>query len=402
MSRIIAFPYFASLGIFLSLVSPATADGPFFMGLGQIEGYDGWGSFAQAISGDGHVVVGSSQEGSDLAMAFRWTLEEGMVPLGFLPGGDSSFAKGVSGDGSVIVGLSKSYNTVEDGEWEAFKWTAETGMVGLGDLPGSYFRSRAYDVTADGETVVGHGTRSEVVAVRHAVRWAGNGPPEDLGGMPGVIPELAKSNATAVSHEGSVIAGWAWNQDFEQEAVIWTEDEGIVGLGDLDEEAVRSSIAWDVAVNTEIRVVGRSYISGSDYEAFLWTQNSGMVGLGDLPGGNHSSTAYGISGDGNVIVGHSSGDPGGAFIWDEQHGIQHLKELLEAQFGFDLSEWSSLSVAYGVSDDGLTIVGSGTRAGVTEAWMAHVPEPASFSLVLIGVWFAFGGRQGGSRPPVHE
>jgi probable HAF family extracellular repeat protein len=400
MSRIMSLPYSASLGIFLSVTSPAIADAPFFMGLGHIEGYE-WASYAYGISGDGQVVVGTSATETEGSVAFRWTVEDGLVPLGWLPGGDKNSARGVSADGSVIVGFGKSYNTTEDDEFEAFKWTAATGMVGLGDLPGGEFDSRAYDVTADGQTVVGYGTTSYVVNLQHATRWEEGSPPEDLGGMPGVDIEVSLSGATAVSSDGSAIVGWAWNEDYDQEAFVRTEDDGMMGLGTIGGQG-RSSIAWDVAVDTEIRVVGRSYISGSDYEAFLWTQNTGMVGLGDLPGGNHSSTAYGISGDGNVIVGHSSGDPGGAFIWDEQHGIQHLKELVEAQFGFDLSEWSSLSVARGVSDDGLTIVGPGSRGGVTEAWVAHLPEPASFFLVLIGAWLAFGGRQGGTRPPVRE
>jgi probable HAF family extracellular repeat protein len=304
-----------------------------------------------------------------------------MVPLGLLPGGDSASAQGVSGDGSVIVGLGKSYNTPEYDEFEAFKWTADTGMVGLGDLPGGSFDSVARDVTADGATIVGNGTTVYVNDIDRAVRWAESGAIEDLGALPGVHPSVAHSYGNAVSPDGSVIAGWARNAEGDQEACIWTGGEGPIGLGDL---AGRGSLAWDVAVATETVVVGRSYLPGGAQEAFRWTETGGMVGLGDLPGGLHSSVAHAISADGSTIVGFSSGDPGGAFIWDEEHGMRDLKVLLEDEFGFDLSEWSRLTTAHGISDDGQTIVGGGSRGSVTEAWVAHIPEPATGLLLLMG------------------
>jgi probable HAF family extracellular repeat protein len=394
MFRIMSLPYSASLGIFLSVACPAIADGPFFMGLGQIEGYDGWGSFAQAVSGDGHVVIGSSQEGSDLAMAFRWTLEEGMVPLGFLPGGDSSFAKGVSGDGSVIVGSSKSYNTVEDGEWEAFKWTADTGMVGLGDLPGSKFESRAYDVTADGVTVVGSGVLDAVVSLRHPTRWIGDSPPEDLGGLPGVYWPESNGAALAVSADGSAIVGKS-RGEHAGEAFLLTDEEGMISLGVLPGGSLYyGSIAWDVAVDTEITVVGMSYLQGYGHEAFRWTEATGMVGLGTLHGPTTGSTAHAVTPDGSVVVGGSGDD---AFIWHSDHGMRDLGGVLTDEYGLDLTGWSALGTAYGISDDGLTVVGGGVHNGLGEAWIAHIPEPTTLTLFLVAICFAAGRR--GALPP---
>jgi probable HAF family extracellular repeat protein len=60
-----------------------------------------------------------------------------------------SAAEAVSSDGSVVVGSSNNPN-----EREAFRWTVETGMVGLGDLPTGEFRSEASGVSADGRIVV--------------------------------------------------------------------------------------------------------------------------------------------------------------------------------------------------------------------------------------------------------
>ena len=38
-------------------------------------------------------------------------------------------------------------------------------------------------------------------------------------------------------------------------------------------------------------VVGSSSSVNGDSEAFLWSQANGMIGLGDLPGGNFASSA---------------------------------------------------------------------------------------------------------------
>ena len=43
--------------------------------------------------------------------------------------------------------------------------------------------------------------------------------------------------------------------------------------------------------------------SASGREAFRWTSDGGMVGLGDLPGGEFTSYATGVSGDGIAVLG---------------------------------------------------------------------------------------------------
>lgn len=78
----------------------ASADPPFFMGLGRLPADSR--SSAAGVSADGTVVVGTSI--GVINQAFRWTRTGGMVALGsLLPGADSQ-AFGVSADGSVVVG----------------------------------------------------------------------------------------------------------------------------------------------------------------------------------------------------------------------------------------------------------------------------------------------------------
>lgn len=143
-------------------------------------------------------------------------------------------------------------------------------------------------------------------------------------------------------------------------------------------------------------IVGYSR-STNGTEAFRWDSEGGMVGLGDLPGGGFGSIARAVSSDGSVIVGSGNGPNGDdAFRWTSSGGMESLSDLLIAQ-GEDLSYWSSLNGAYGVSADGNTIVGFGINIdGNFEGFVAKlssVPEPGSFVLLsIVGVVF-FGRRR---------
>jgi hypothetical protein len=74
---------------------------------------------------------------------------------------------------------------------------------------------------------------------------------------------------------------------------------------------------------------------------------------------------------------------GRAMIWDQLHGPRSLQEVLEDEFGLDLTGWD-LTAATSVSGDGLTIVGYGTNpSGNREAWIATIPEPGTGSLLAL-------------------
>jgi probable HAF family extracellular repeat protein len=173
----------------------------------------------------------------------------------------------------------------------------------------------------------------------------------------------------------------------------------ITGLGDLSGGSFYS-VAFGVSADGAV-VVG--YSSGaSGYEAFRWTSGGGMVGLGDLSGGSFSSLAYGVSADGSIIVGYSeSGTGNGAFLWDSVNGMRSLYNVLTVDYGLDLTGWT-LSSAWGISGNGRYVVGYGTHNGNTEAFLvdlynapAAVPEPGILSLLAVGglMIFRYGSRR---------
>lgn len=133
------------------------------------------------------------------------------------------------------------------------------------------------------------------------------------------------------------------------------------------------------------------------------TPGQGAVGLGDLQGGRFSSTPAGVSADGRVIVGSSAtgiSSPDGvlmmdsttAFIWDSEHGMRSLPEVLTNEYGLDLHGWE-LWQATAISADGRTIVGDGASPdGYYRTWIAHIPEPSMTLLAWCALALMFRRR----------
>src|SRR5215211_3799564 len=140
------------------------------------------------------------------------------------------------------------------------------------------------------------------------------------------------SFATGASADGAVVAGLAHSDHFAStdfEPFRWSRETGIEGIGFLPGGGFRGEAN---AVNGDGSViVGGSdsfNVDGEDsMEAFRWTRATGMIGLGDLPGGFFESEAYGVSGDGNVVVGlatpnfYSGSEIKMPFRWTSETGM---------------------------------------------------------------------------------
>ena len=275
---------FVAGAVLAALAFPAAAD-PIFIGLGFLDGDFSRRSEAAAISADGTTVVGtagSSPVAGVVGTSFRWTFETGIVDLGTL-GGDTPRSRplGVSADGSTVVGFS----TTPTRQGEAYKWTlanAATGagsMVGLGDLPGGpfsprpgpidrNFRSQATAISDDGSVILGSGT--DDTGTKGA---SFNGGPSDLG-IGDVVPQ-------AISGDGRSFVSTTANDAFDGRAEATLFSGGAQFLGVLPGE-LASSQALDISQDGST-VVGlssrRAAGTGAiEREAFRWTAETGMVG----------------------------------------------------------------------------------------------------------------------------
>jgi uncharacterized membrane protein len=128
--------------------------------------------------------------------------------------------------------------------------------------------------------------------------------------------------------------------------------------------------------------------SGTD--AFRWSALSGLVPL-TVPSGFSGAQAFGISADGLTIVGSMNGNL--AMIWTEGAGMQNLNTYL-ASLGVNLSGWT-LTQANGVSADSRSFTGVGVHQYAPgqfryEAWYATV-VPAPGASVALGICGLAGG-----------
>lgn len=195
--------------------------------------------------------------------------------------------------------------------------------IELGALQRTPAYSKSYDMSADGQVIVGFSINSK--NERKAIRWIKNGEGnwtmEELGDLPGGSSE---SFATAISADGHTIVGVA----------NWIENKNVG-------------------------------------QAFRWTLKDGMQLLGLFPSESPFSKATDASGDGSVIIGVYSkkeGDEG--FVWTEKTGIQNLRDMIENKCSLNLSTWKSISPK-SISTDGKTIVGTASTPPEDQAgWYA--------------------------------
>jgi probable HAF family extracellular repeat protein len=221
-------------------------------------------------------------------------------------------------------------------------WAAS--FQSLGDLPGGDFRSIGLGVSADGRVVVGS---SNTTSTSEAFRWTQDSGMVSLGDLPGRTS--INRHASSTSADGSVIVGTARSSSSTGEAFRWTQDSGMVGL-DLPAGGRRGSVAYDTSADGRVVVGEGGGESGT--EAFRWVEGSGVVGLGFLPGGEFSN-AQGISADGRVVVGLGLSASGTeAFRWTEGSGMVGLGDLPGGNFNSEALATSADGSVVGVSRPG--------------------------------------------------
>lgn len=183
------------------------------------------------------------------------------------------------------------------------------------------------------------------------------------------------SGVRAVSEDGTAAAGGSDSTNApDNEAFCWTRAGGIRALGDLEGGAFRS--VGDAISADGLTVVGGSASAAAMAnplsatagvflsEAFRWTvANPTLTPLGDLPGGAYFSYAFGVSADGNTVVGSSASTKSAAntfsngtpckeaFRWAQIGGMQGLGALQAA------ADRRFHSEAFSISADGSVIVG---------------------------------------------
>ncbi|MDW8106248.1 MAG: hypothetical protein RMK45_02090 [Armatimonadota bacterium] len=219
---------------------------------------------------------------------------------------------GVSADGTAVAG-----GVNLGGLLVAFRWTESGGLQLLNRSAFSY----AWDISADGSTVVGY-----YAGGSGAFRWR---PDQnefiDLGSLGGGV-----SVAFGVNDDGSAVFGWSRRPDGQYRAFIWTEAEGMRDLNEVFAEVVS-----DGSVLFNVRAVSQD--------------GRYLVGWGDRPNGRREAFVldtwrFGAVRPGNCIdnddllaVVLAFGTPGTGYTRHEdinKDGIVNNEDLLIVLFNF--------------------------------------------------------------------
>ncbi|MFO0897317.1 MAG: hypothetical protein U0836_07825 [Pirellulales bacterium] len=349
--------FWALVGLLTFANGPARAAD--FSGLGFLPG-DTQTSSAGGVSADGSVVVGTSYTGG-----YRWTVGGGMTPVDGL-----SDAVDVSADGQSVLGHANSAARTP------VTWTP-SGVTTLAPLwgPTEIGAARANAISADGKVVAGRALHA-IPEVFFPAYW----PHPTTGIKLSYEGKFTNGDALDLSADGSVMVGEITVETPERSyltAFRWTESEGIVPLsagGGFSSSIHASAVSEDgkVIVGTMTNDIGLT-------QAYRWTQETGAVPLPDLPGGGGKLSASAVSGEGSTIVGTGLSESGTeSFIWTSQAGTRSLVDVLKGDYnlGAALQGWSLL-YDFDISADGSTVIGTGKNPqGQTEAWRA----------TLVGEW----------------
>jgi uncharacterized membrane protein len=349
----------------LLLSAVARAEPPGLYELGELAStspfFSHFTSQALGVSGDGRVVVGSGKLWLNVP-DFPWIYDEeafrsedgamtSMAPL--ITDHDRSIARAANHDGTLITGFLNRHGSSPD--WDGgFVWDWLGGTATwLGDLPGGSTWSTGDAISDDGTVIAGH----SVDAINsRAIRWDAGLPPS----MTALGTGFDYSFAYGVSGDGAKIVGFQLEPSPSPHEVArcWS---GLAMIDLASPPGDFGTLAWGISADGST-IVGRSRQS-SGVVATRWNGCSTVASvelLGTAPG-HLESEANDASVDGGTVVGWSRLDINQdqeAVIWDAQHGMQLLHDVLTNDYGFDLTGWTLLE-AEAISDDGKVIVGTG-------------------------------------------
>ena len=299
----------------------------------------------------GQPVVGSYMPDGNPAnaVAALWytnsELLDGPEVIGAYPGTGGGTGQGISSgygvsDNGIAVGL--AYD--ETNNPIAFRWTAAEGMSRLAvNRPDTY--SRANGISRDGSTIFGWNDQED--GYRSGVIWQ-NGVAIDLTDNDG----NPIGEALAASSDGSVVVGA--NYGGSMEAWRWTAETGAQPIGVL--AGMPAGIKGTQRSKVQPRPVGH----GERADARLGAPD------GFFP---PQAYAFGVSDDGNVVVGRSGAYPfQSAVIWTPATGMQYLSDYATAHGVTIPAGWALLS-ANAVSADGKTIGGWGANGNAIGSYV---------------------------------
>ena len=309
--------------------------------------------WASDITSDGQIVAGPTTVPGN-SYIWRWRVDPAPTVI---PGG---LITAISDDGSVAAGC--IFDSVIGAEVAAI-WTAADGWTSLGWLPNALncpSRSNAYDISADGTTVIG---LSWDGCSGRGFKWTAANGMEEL-----EVLGFAGNRASAISDDGSTIGGFA-NGTSGRTPAFWS-------AGDNTGQVVNINAQGEVyGFNSDgSKSVGSAFFSGTTLTGFIRESTGALTNLGSLDS-NWASNAWDISEDGKTVPGFDNLQGNRkAWIWRESDGLVSVADrAANGGFPTTLLPW----VALNCSDDGNLVIGGhfNLTAGDTGGYIFEFETP---------------------------
>lgn len=289
-------------------------------------------AYCTDITPDGDVVVGN---GFDGGFYWRWRTSPTKVTIG-------GEVAAVSADGNTIAGTING---------EAGIWRLGSGWQNIGSLPGAPSgcgggTSTAYDISADGSTIVGLSWANGACLGR-AFRWTEAGGIEEL-----EVLGNDRNRASAISDDGTLIGGFAQGNSGRTPAV-WYAD----GTGDI----------WDIDQPGEVYEIdgyGTAVVGTWGGDAFFGPPAGAVTTITDENFATGQATDFSENGD--TVVGFSLNSE--AWVQNAADGLNPLQPYLQA---LGVPNVPFLQIVTAVSDDGTVIAG---HTFFDQAWIVELPE----------------------------
>lgn len=277
--------------------------------------------------------------------AFLWTAADGLVDIGETTGGN--YIGYALNEAAVVTGS----RTVDD-EAVAFRWEMGAGFEDLSPLDG-HSDSRGEDINDAGFVAGASYSDTETLAVL----WDDGGAMQSLGTLGGDYSHAFGMNETGV------VVGASDTDAGERDAFLWTEADGMTGLGLVRPDTVSRPLD----VNAGGEVVGLRFVRDGSAglvarHAFYWTESGGLVDLhvlGGFVGSSNWSTARAINDAGQVALiaqdGTDPTDPLRAYVWSRDGGFVRLPPLEEGGPATAMAINTSGQVVGASEEDGIQV-----------------------------------------------
>jgi len=292
--------------------------------------------------------------------------------------GANTNVTGVSANGSTVAGYFMG--------GQDFMWTHQNGLTPIGGgAPGVYGSGGRVKVSADGSRISGNQINSLTGNLEAAYYTPATASWQTLGSLGGHGSTIEASTAWAMSSSGQFVAGAAWTTPTSgaatTNAMVWNLSGVTPTQTNLGSGPNMQSRANGVSDDGRV-VVG--YSSGSRYGS-VWIDAAGngnyvqknicQPGYSTCSSSGQSFETMAVSANGHYAVG-ASYNTGLPYLYDTTTGVTtSFAKLSDAVFG------RSVAIPTFVSNDGKTIIGT------------HAPQGATLDKSFGFIWTESGGVQ---------